>query len=429
MFGAVATNNFLPAGRDKQTKGHIMKQSKKLKKESFKALILALLKERIKQNRHRNPVAYDPVLNGLWKVLGPEAQLPADQQKVASFERVHANILDSGLAESSARFHAVLLRTILREAIPHGLNPGCITALSNSQHRAPRESVVSLQKSHLKTILEHLQFQLETLRLLIWIALSGGSQIVDAVLLRFSHVDWNTGIISYPRTKTGQVVEFAALPPLMELLSQRRARLGPQAVFVMPELVFAEDELKSPNCNTTRLEEVPLNVAMRAAAKGMNLVSSFLKSCGLKEQGLTYKSFRSHQISFLAAAGIQRATRMRMCGHSQEELHKRFEKPLESEILNARNITWKYLQAVQEDRPFSLPATAYDVQECLNNLPDTIRDAIRADLSGLHNSLEKSCSAVFSEIKTEHDGLMKALRLLLEECRDVIAANQQRRAA
>jgi hypothetical protein len=161
----------------------------------------------------------------------------------------------------------------------------------------------------------------------------------------------------------------------------------------------------------------------------MNLVSSFFKSCGLKEQWLTYKTFRSHQISFLAAVGINRATRMRMCGHSHEELHKRFEKPLESELMKAGDITWKYLQAVQENRPFSLPATAYDVQECLNNIPDTIRDAIRADLSVLHHNLEKSTSAAFAEIKAEQDGLMKALLLLLEECRQVIAANQQRRAA
>lgn len=216
-----------------------MKHQNKKQQVSFKALILAILKEKIRQNKLRDPRAYQAALDSLWKVLGPEAELPTDQQKSALFAQVHATLLVSGLSETTARLQTALLRGLLRETITHGLNPACVAALSISKHRAPKESVVSFQKPHLKIILEHLQFQSETLRLLIWIALSGGCQIVDAVLLRFSHIDWNTGIISYPRTKTGQVAEFAALPPLMEILSQRRAQLGPQAVFVMPELIFA----------------------------------------------------------------------------------------------------------------------------------------------------------------------------------------------
>jgi hypothetical protein len=357
-----------------------MKQQKsKPTKASFKDLVLKELEQRQQQNL---PCPSRNAVEQLWVVLGPKAHLSLDSQVPISFAKVRDGIVTSGMAEGAISQQLDLLRGVLRKLVHQGLRPECVEALSHFRRGTRKPEAPTLQQSELKIILCSLATQVETFCVLVWIALSGALQLVSAVFLEFANVDWSTGIITYQCPKTGRLVRFGVLPPLMDLLRRRKERMGPDAVYVFPELIFTESELETRKCNTVRWEQIPYAVRVRATLKANQVIANGLNLCGLQRPGLTYKCFRLHQISVWAAAGVRLKTTMWMCGHMDEPLHTLCEIPLEPEVLQIRDITWKYLQAVQQDLPCGIPATAYEIQESLR----THYAQLSAEIARLANS-------------------------------------------
>jgi len=133
----------------------------------------------------------------------------------------------------------------------------------------------------------------------------------------------------------------------------------------------------------------------------MKVVNEFLNLCGIKTKDITYKSFRKAQISFWASIGIKLKTRMRMAGHSREDAHNRYDTPAELEILRARDITWKYVEAVRDNRPFFIPTGPYDIYEALMNhwekFPEMMRDSIHNELGGSLARVEQLLAAGFAD--------------------------------
>jgi hypothetical protein len=392
-----------------------MKQQKtKLTNRSFRHHFLGEM-ERMKQQGLRCPS--DPVVDCLFTILGPQAQLPPDSQTPASFAGVRASVINSGLAENLIFQQLNLLRRILRRLVPMGLKPECIDALAWVRTASRRSGIPELQKSSVKTVMQRLTTQLEIIRLLIWIVLSGALQLIDSVCLEFANIDWDTGLICYRRPKSGDTARFAALPPLMVILRERRARFGPNAKYVMPELMFTQVELKDPECNTIRWETIPHLVLARASAKAISLISEFFKHCGLEGGALNYKSLRAHLISFWAGIGIRSKTRMRMCGRHDETSHNRLDVPLDTEILAARDITWKYLQALLEDGSFEYPTTAYAVQESLRHISEGVRNDIKASV----DQLQGNVGVEFSRMNGQLERLAECVQKLADQNHRLLA--------
>jgi len=245
-------------------------------------------------------------------------------------------------------------------------------------------------------------------------------------------------LISYRRIKTGEAIEFCALPPLLALLKQRWARMGPDAVFVLPELIFKVKDLKDPTCNTEAWEgfkawkdmRAPHSDVVRGASNGAREMTAFLKLCGIKSEGITHKSFRKHNISFWASIGIKLKTRMRMAGHSKEEAHYRYDVPAEFEIMRAKEITWRYYQAIMKDEDFFVPTTPYDMYESLMahwaKFPELLQTTMRQELNGTLQSLHDALRQAFTSQKAlieEQTGILLAENARLRAQLQAIQAN------
>jgi len=361
-------------------------------RKSLQALAHRELAAYSKRQRLRADNIYYSALEWLWSALGPEVtKLPPSEQKVKSFAQVREKFISSDLGDRTVELYTKMIRGILKRLIPHGLNPLCIAELERLPKRGtPDQSGAAFLQSHLKTMLNRLggnsEPVSETQSILFWIGASGGPQIVDTVFLPFAAINWDTGMITYYRVKTNEMIQFGALPPLLALLKKRRALLGEKAAYVLPELVYGVKERRHPEHNRVSWTKVPKESADQAAWRGAHEMNAFLEACGVKTKGLSHKSFRKHNISFWASIGIKLKTRMRMAGHSRESNHLRYDTASEVEILRAREITWKYYEAVAEGREFFIPTTPYDIHESLmdhwKQFPQIMRDAIHAELNG-----------------------------------------------
>jgi len=314
------------------------------------------------------PNGLDHSLVRMCMAMGPMANLPPKQLTPANFVRVREQLLDSGLASATIRKCAGGMRQFLSELVPHGLDPACVAVF-----RAIRLGPVApcqygpAQRSHLKIILDALQSQLELLQLLIWIILSGAPPIRDTVMLEFAAINWKTGLIRRSGRIGGRKVVFGALPPLLDLLKKRRKRVGPEAVYVFPELIFAPAELGNSQCNCARLRGVngdSQRAARDGAQKAIRLVADFIVSCGLPLASVNYKSFRAHVISLWASIGMRPGTVAGITGWPTE-LDGPYQVPTEFEIERLREITWKYLEAIRNDQPFFVPTSNYDIYDAL----------------------------------------------------------------
>lgn len=72
------------------------------------------------------------------------------------------------------------------------------------------------------------------------------------------------------------------------------------------------------------------------------------------------------------------------CGHQRESAHYRYDVPFVDEIIRAKDITWRYYQAIMEGREFFIPTTVFDIYEGLMNhwdkFPDLLRHAMADEL-------------------------------------------------
>jgi hypothetical protein len=341
-------------------------------------------------------------LNWLWLQLGDKADLPPRLQKVQFFTKVRNALVDGPLAQSTVELYSKTIREILRR-IPD-LDEKCLAELENLPRKDGllEASGDPFQRGHFKVMFGRIDSADETTQIVFWIGASGGPQIVDTVFLPFWAIDWTTGMVRYFRVKTGERIEFRALPPLLDLLKKRRDKLGPNAVYVLPELIFLKKHQKNPACNTKDWDgfkdwdkvKVPHAAAVRGAANGQKVMSNFLQECGIKTEDLTHKSFRKHNISFWASIGIKLKTRMRMAGHSKESSHHRYDVPAEFEIIRASEITWRYYQAIMKDEDFFIPTSTYDIYEVImahwTKLPELLQAILREPLNGLQGFLREA---------------------------------------
>jgi hypothetical protein len=357
-----------------------------------------------KRQRLRNGKNGISAFNWLWDQMKDKADLPPRLQKVQSFTAVRNALVDGPLAQRTVELYSKIIREILCRITD--LDPRCIEELEKLPRKdgALEASGEPFQRRHFQVMFKLIAGADEITQIIFWIGASGGPQIVDTVFLMFMAIDWVTGMVRYTRIKTGEKIEFRALPPLMELLKRRRERLGPDALYVLPEVIFLQKAQKHPACNTEAWdgfkgweEKVPNEATLRGANSGTTIMTAFLKQCGIKTKDITHKSFRKHNISFWASIGIKLKTRMRMAGHSKESSHYRYDVPAEFEIIRAADITWRYYQSIMKGEEFFIPTTTYDIYEVLmaqwEKLPELLQAALHEQLDRLQGFLKDAFAA------------------------------------
>lgn len=338
-----------------------------------------------RRQRLRTTKNIESALRWAWRVIGVKAELPPKEQVKATFTKLRDALIDSpNLANRTRELYSINLRRVFG-LIPT-LNREFLHELANLPRTGStaRVSGDAFQVTHFQTMFSRIGDADDTTQGMFWIGASGGPQIVDTVFIPFSAVDWTTGRIHYWRIKTHEEIDFYALPPLLAWLKRRRTLLGEDAVYAFPELVFLSKEQDQPDCNTSawagfntwKHGEVPQSCVVRGAANGLKHMVAFLKSCGIKTDGITHKSFRKHNISFWASIGIKLTTRMLMAGHSRLEAHQRYDVPAQFELVRARDILWKYYQAIMKGEEFFIPTTPYDIYEAIKNENAQLREQL-----------------------------------------------------
>jgi hypothetical protein len=353
-----------------------------------------------RRQRLRTTKNIESSLRWAWKTMGDKAELPPKVQTKSTFTKLRDALLDGeGLQNRTRELYSKNLRRVFG-LIPT-LNQEFLHELENLPRTGStaRVSGDAFHTAHFQTMFNRIANADDTTQGLFWVGASGGPQIVDTVFIPFRAVDWTTGRIHYWRIKTHEEIDFYALPPLLEWLKRRRTELGSEAVYAFPELIYLNRELTHPECNTTSWEgfktwkngEVPQSYAVRGAMYGLSRMSAFLKSCGIKTDGITHKSFRKHNISFWASIGIKLTTRMLMAGHSRLEAHQRYDVPAQFEMVRARDILWKYYQAIMKGEEFFIPTTPYDIYEAIKNENAQLREQLsnqRQELQTLASKLD-----------------------------------------
>jgi hypothetical protein len=400
----------------------------------------------------------------MWRCMKKRADLDPKDQKEKYFEEVREALLDSTLSQRSVELYAKRIREYLTLLIPFGLDKACIAVFENMPKKADSEDRGGepFSRTHLQVLFGFLATACELIQILVWIGLSGAPQIIDAVFLPFAAINWKTGIIYYRRVKTGEKIKFCAMPPLLRLLRRRRQRLGPNAVYVLPELIFTQAEQRiqkiafaskdacyseaassqNPFCNTAEWlkdwkvwEKVPDKTKTRASNYGMVRIAAFLTHCGIKTHcglptdDLTFKSFRQHHISFWSSLGIKLAVRMLMAGHTKKDTHGTYDIATDDELIQAKNITWRYLKAVKKGKPFFVPTSQYEIYLVLmkkwNVFPEIMRAMVAQELKGTCEQLRQLALDCAAEQRTHAEKQTAILQVENAKLMDQIMAQDR----
>jgi len=344
--------------------------------ESFEELFLKATEYHVDRQHlrqrtpHRRGAHY--IIQGLKEdaALGLRAQKPSQWEKCRKYL---LNLVKTGdLSPKTLETYLKDGREVLnRYLVPKGLPDACVAELE----RLPLASLGSAEasglpfsKAHLEIMLDLEPTQSDTTRILMWLGASGGLQVGDAALFELGFVlDWDTGHILGRRVKTGETYEFVALPPLLTLLRKRRDKLGNKAIFALPELVFTQDELSDPACNTVRWKAIPEHIVKRASIAGTGIVNEFLNVCGIKSKGITQKSWRKLIISVCCTIGLRSRVSMRIAGQRTLEEHQRYDTPAEFIFTRTADVVWRMFCAIKDREPFFIPTTVFDVYDELHH--------------------------------------------------------------
>jgi hypothetical protein len=157
----------------------------------------------------------------------------------------------------------------------------------------------------------------DTAKGLHWFGISGLMHSGDAALTRWQQLDDAVQAIAEGRrTKNGNPFRYGIWPELLAWLSTRKRKPGD--IYIFPELVFTEGQLKNPLCNKTPLTKEGEKSAT-IKTRIWNAFHEFLILCGITREGVSFRSYRSFNSSELFAAGYEVPLLKAVTGHNTDE--------------------------------------------------------------------------------------------------------------
>jgi hypothetical protein len=308
--------------------------------------IMLLIGAKWEENTRSN---YERAKRVIVEGLGKRVFLRPDEVDDLDWSKVREN-LDNEVKDGSRRNVAGMVRRLTKELTLRGLPQECMHRLSNVAGKSQNEaSGLPFEATHIRRMRDRLRTGEEStlIRGLTLIGLSAGPQMIDTATLESAEIDLETGRVRRKRIKKKDaIVEFMLLP---EALQWVRERYRPGDIYVFPELVFKQSELKKTDCNKNRVD-LDQSRKNRISREGSELFSGFLERAGIVGEDYSYKSFRQHVVSFLSSLGVKEKLRMRMVGHQISYSHARYDFPAQWEFCRVRDILERNLNAIDGGR-------------------------------------------------------------------------------
>lgn len=265
---------------------------------------------------------------------------------------------------------------LLKGLIEFGLSPTGVEKLRKMKHfNAHKASGKPFTGHQIRVIFSILPDFDDYYRGIVLFGCSGAPHIIDVVLAQWSHWDSQLGKIAFERGKSGGQVEFFVLDELADWLSARRKTIPQECPYIFPELVYGHNYYK-------RSDYFNIKIDRDAASEGLGTratarFSKLLKVAGIKEDGLSFKSFRQRLASFCESVGIKRGTIMRILGHSREESTLRYVFPSENDLCRAKELMQRNLNSVLAHTEEFFPTTLIEIHDALKESEKRIREDIQ----------------------------------------------------
>jgi len=324
--------------------------------------IMLLIGGRWAENTRTN---YERAKRVIVEGLGKRVLLRPEDVDDLDWAKVREN-LDTEIKHGSRRNVAGMVRRLTKELILRGLPQSCLHRLTNVSGKSQNAAAgLPFEAIHIKMMRARVRSGEESplIEGLLLVALSAGPQMIDVATLEWAHVDLKTGWVMRERVKKkGAIMEFMLLP---EALAWMRERYRPGDVYVFPELMFLQRELKQPDCNKHPVEQLAKR-QNRASNEGTQAFTEFMRRAEITSTEHSYKSFRQYVISFLSSAGVKEKLRMRMAGHQISYSHTRYDFPSNWEFCRVRDILARNLEAIDQGKEVRYVLSLTDVVDHLD---------------------------------------------------------------
>ncbi|MGA2660823.1 MAG: hypothetical protein ABSH34_25340 [Verrucomicrobiota bacterium] len=217
-----------------------------------------------------------------------------------------------------------------------------------------------------------------------------GPQILDATLLQWEGVHFDTGMVQLYREKTEILAEFKTSPALREWLERRRREAAPDDIYVFWELVCKKRDRKRPDWNKVVVTDE--NRLASISSNATRLWREFLDAADIKEGEYTYSSFRKQYISFNRSINTKDEVIMKTVGQADARTQvKHYRWIAEHELERVQEVNTRHNNAMLEGKREFYPTTAFDLYEWMElrlaKLQGDLEQKIDVGLKALENRL------------------------------------------
>jgi integrase len=250
-------------------------------------------------------------------LLGEYKALVPSKHTGPEFERIVRQRIRQLTKPGSRRQALRKLRYICRN-IPN-LPPACVQAIRMSGRAPAVQNDFAFTNQDIHIMGQSLWKACNSVRALYWLGACRAQYLSDILFLKWSdYFAWRDSQHGGNRKKTGEPYGGFIWPEV--LLSIDEKEYEPGDVYMFREFVFGKRELEKGNCNKKELS--PAEEAKRAGSaksRAAEVFDEWLEQCGIKRQGISFRSFRYYDASLTHAMGFPNRTLMDFFGWGKEE--------------------------------------------------------------------------------------------------------------
>jgi len=258
---------------------------------------------------------------------------------------VYNAFINSGLSVNTMRQYAHWLALLTAGLLWHGLDPSCGDIFANFDDAFQREAAgVACSYESIQDMLRELGTQPFAVQFTFWCEFSGAPGLADLIFVQHTDIDRDTGKVILARQGTLTAAQFLLLRDGLEVYRSRKCKKG--AVYVMPEVVFSQEELARPDCNLRSVERTRQRVR-EAGLRMRRMLEEFLRQAG---SPLTAQEFaagmRKEFVAHLLSMAGRKIVIAQMLGVTLGALEP-CNFPAEWELAAVRNIIEQHLADIR----------------------------------------------------------------------------------
>lgn len=235
---------------------------RQMSKQSLERLFMDEIQRQQQLSRYRTAEAYQSTLHYIVRWHGGDAMLnDVDNHFVQEFE---SDMKKRGLAMNTISFYLRNFRAVYNRAVEKGLTPQrspfrtVFTGVEKTRKRAISISDIKRIRDLDLSLKPNLEF---ARNLFLFLFLCRGMSFIDAAFLKKS--DIQSGILTYRRHKTNQVLHIKIIKPIKELVDRYSSNDSP---YLLPIIT-------RPHCDERRQYET----ALRRVNKSLKTIAGMVK--------------------------------------------------------------------------------------------------------------------------------------------------------